>query len=267
MNRRKQAASRLFYLLGLLLAALWAIQPSLGSWVPVQATVYGRDRDLYTSVEEDEANEYYAVLDLCYDYQGRTFIAQEYLGSDGPTGWQLQELVQAVEEARRHPIGEVRDVFVNASAPERWAKHPPRHWVIPLLLILYSALTLLLAWEAPPLQVGFLCFAWLAAAVLRQGDYADTLPPNQDPRPLVAETRTLRAYERPPLAGPHKLDSLEQVLDEWGRPDSVWLEQSGELAYLVYRDGSRWERIWLHSLHREEGQWTPLGPPREEARD
>jgi hypothetical protein len=263
MKPHRCRAFLLFYLLSLILVAAWGLKPLWGPWVPVEATVYGRNRDFQVSVEADEPNEYYAVLDICYEYEGRILIDRQYLERDGPTGWRLRELVQAVEEARRHPIGEVREIVVHSDDPARWQTAPPKIWPWALLVLLYGSFTTLVAWELPALQVCSLALAVLVSFVFRSGSTAQTVSPTSDPRSLVIETMYPRAFERIPLDGPTKPESLQRALEKWGRPDAVWREQEEGhvLAYLLYRDGAGWNTTWTLNFRLAEGSWVPMGPP------
>ena len=96
MPRKRLVIVRIGFLIGLAMTVAWSLEPLFGPWVAVEATVYGRDRDVYISIEEDEPNEYFAVLDLCYEHDGGVFLDRHFLSHDGPTGWKLQDLVGMV---------------------------------------------------------------------------------------------------------------------------------------------------------------------------
>ena len=269
MPRKRLVIVRIGFLIGLAMTVAWSLEPLFGPWVAVEATVYGRDRDVHISIEEDEPNEYFAVLDLCYEHDGGVFLDRHFLSHDGPTGWKLQDLSQAVGEAKRHPLGESRQILVHSSQPGRWVESRPLIWPWIVVATGYGAFVLLVAWELPALQAGALGLCLLVGLVSRNGGSAQMVSPDLDPRSLVAECSAPRAFERLPLGGPRTPETLTQALDEWGRPDLVWreIEESSETAYLLYRDGESWEQTWTLVFQRTEEGLVPLGPPQVGQRD
>src|SRR5690606_11476010 len=157
----------------------------------------------------------------CYEFNDELWSDSLYLSRDEPTGWRLQDSTRAVEEARRHSAGVTRPCLVQAKDPANWVVSTPLSWPYVLLELDVRSFTLLIAWELPALQAGFLSFALVIGYLSNRAGTAAVLPRELDPRPLVALCQTSRAFERVPLSGPKRPDSLENALSQWGRPDAL----------------------------------------------
>lgn len=259
---QRPGIGRWAYLAVCLLLMGWFVVRYQQDWAPIEGTVIGRDVRFYLG-DEDEPNEYSAALNLVYQVQKDWYLTTFEIRKDSLTDWNLTDLTQAVEEARRYPVGSAMTVQVAQGQPEFCGQTVPSPWFMTVCLAIFALFGAAVGWESPALLavmaggLGGLCwiFAPRPEGVL--------LPEPLVPINYAREVADFKAFERVPLSGPHRLETLAEIAAAWGRPDDLWMEEDsgGRYLFVTYRDGPQWKDSWVFQFRVNDEGLKVLGPP------
>jgi len=243
----------------------WLVLSQNRDWVECEATICGRNAFRESSVEDGITSyEYFAHFEYCYGRHGRVFVG-DFQEASGQNHRALSSFEEAVSQARRLPVGERISVVVDKQDPSLSAHRRPGGLWWPMLgifvyvvffAVLISAFPLILVISGPLLL--------LLASQQARAPQAEELPLECNPEPYLKILQRYPDLNYIPQKHIRKFDSLEKLLQIWGRPDSLWVDQGqrGLILHLVYREGSEWKESWefAFALHGDKAP-TPLSAP------
>ena len=258
-----------------LLGIVWVLHNYYRPWVTVEALVSSRTVTKYVVEDEDSYNEYFpAAISYSYPYAGREFTAEFEDDRVADGFWGTRSFADAVVEAKRWKIGDPVPVLVDSSNPEISVRQKPK-LVVPLLCLLAASGGLLLAGiDGARGEFGMGCgIAILTAPALwfvylARLPAAEPIDPRYSVRPYISLMKDYPSLGYVPQNKLHKFDSFEQLLQEWGRPDDLWIEtqDGGRRLTLTYRHLADWSEAWSvdFQLPQGEGPPLPIGAPRKD---
>ena len=258
-----------------LLAIAWVIHNHYRSWATVEALVSSRTVTKYVSQDEDSYHEYFpAAISYSYTYAGREFTGEFEDDKIDDGSWGTNSYADAVVEAKRWKIGDPIQILVDPSNPEISAREKPRLF-LPLLGLLVVCGALLLATidgAGASMELGCAIAIFTSPALYMT--YQSRIPDAEeiDARfsvlPYVSVMKDYPSLGYVPQNKLHKFDSFEQLLQEWGRPDDLWIEtqDGGRRLTLTYRHLADWSEAWSvdFQLPQGEGPPLPIGAPRKD---
>jgi hypothetical protein len=214
-----------------------------------------------------------AIFTYAYSFGEREFLGTLEDDTVGDGFWGTDSYAEAVTEARRRKPGDPYPILIDPAEPEVVVERPPRvfpHLIGAVVLCLLMAYGLSGSYD-----VEAIIFVWLVSGVMGLWMYKIKLPRSEEIPPSHSLGPYLKMLEgHPPLGYVpqnqlRQFDSLPALLQAWGCPDELWMEDSerGLSLLLTFRHGSDWSQAWTHEFRIQEGREPiPLGPPRESVR-